>query len=99
MGTRPSQFAALIEIVFNARTPEGKLLYRTVEEEPGQTLLVNILKQGQREGEFRPFEPHRMALAIRGAINEFFGTLPNPEAEVEAYATALVDLFRVAVVR
>ncbi len=99
MGTRPTHFAALIEIAFNARTPDGKLMYRSDEDDTGLTLLVSILEQGQQDGEFRAFDPRRMAIAIRGAINEFFGAMHKPGVAVEPYADDLIGIFRRAVAR
>jgi TetR/AcrR family transcriptional regulator, transcriptional repressor of bet genes len=98
MGARPAHFAALIEIVFNARTAEGVLLYRSEsEEEPTLTLLKEILLRGQQRGEFRSFAIHAMAVAIRGAINEFFGEMHKPQCSLESYSAELVELFARAV--
>jgi AcrR family transcriptional regulator len=93
MGSRPTHFAALIEILFNARTPDGILLYRIEEEEPGFTLLKTVLTRGQQTGEFRAFDAYHIAIAIRGAINEFFGEMHKPGASLEAYTAEMVDLF------
>jgi AcrR family transcriptional regulator len=93
IGTRPTHFAALIEILFNARTSEGVLLYRIDEEEPGLTLLKTILIRGQQTGEFRTFDAHTVAIAIRGAINEFFGEMHKPHLDMESYTAEVVDLF------
>lgn len=93
MGTRPAHFAALIEIVFNARTKDGTLLYRVEEEEPGFALLKSVLAHGQQTGEFREFNIHHVAVAIRGAISEFFGEMHRPDADLESYTAELVDLF------
>lgn len=67
LGTRPAHFAAMIEIAFNARTPDGSLLYRS--------------------------DAHTMAVAIRGAINEFFGEMHKPGRSLEHYRAELVALF------
>lgn len=99
MGTRPTQYAALIEIMFNARTEDGQLLYRIDEEDTALTLLKKVLTRGQEAGEFRQFDVHHMALAIRGAINEFFGEMHKPGADLEAYTAAVVDLFTRATAR
>lgn len=97
MGTRPSHYAALIEIVFNARTEDGVLLYRLDEEDAGLELLKRILRLGQQAGLFRPFPVDHMALAIRGAINEFLTEMHKPGADLEAYTAHLIDLFLPAV--
>jgi AcrR family transcriptional regulator len=93
MGTRPDQFAALVEIAFNARTPDGTLLYRSDEEEPGLALLKGVLADGQAAGDFRPFDTHAMAVAIRGAISEFFGEMHKPGRSLPQFTAALVELF------
>ncbi|MBC8075178.1 MAG: TetR family transcriptional regulator [Chloroflexales bacterium] len=93
MGTRPTHYAALIEIMFNARTGDGILLYRLDEEDSGLTLLKTLLTHGQQTGAFRPFAVHSMALAIRGATNEFFGEMHKSGANLEAYTAEVVDLF------
>lgn len=92
MGTRPRHFAAMIEIVFNARSEAGVPLYQTdSEKEPD--LLETLLTRGQASGEFRPFNVRNMATAIRGAISEFYGAQHNAEMQVESYMVDLVDLF------
>jgi TetR/AcrR family transcriptional regulator, transcriptional repressor of bet genes len=91
--TRPSHFAAFIEIIFNARTEDGIILYRLDDEDAGLTLLKTILTNGQQAGAFRPFNVKHMALAIRGAINEFLGEMHKPGAHLEAYTAEIIDLF------
>jgi TetR/AcrR family transcriptional regulator, transcriptional repressor of bet genes len=93
MGTRPSHYAALVEIVFNARTGDGVLLYRLDEEDASLELLKTVLHSGQQAGLFRPFLVQHMALTIRGAINEFLTEMHKPGADREAYTAHLVDLF------
>jgi AcrR family transcriptional regulator len=100
MGTRPAHYAALIEILFNARTPDGVLLYRTdTEEDEAVTLLKTVLAGGQQVGAFRSFDLHHMALAIRGAIDGFFAEMHKPGANLEAYTAEVVDLFARALVK
>lgn len=93
MGTRPLHYAALLEIVFNARTADGTPLYRIDEEDPSVTILKRILSQGQEAGLFRSFDVHHMAIAIRGAIDEFFAEMHKSSANLEAYTADLIDLF------
>jgi AcrR family transcriptional regulator len=99
MGTRPAHYTALIEIIFNARMEDGQLLYRIDEEDSAVTLLKTVLARGQESGAFRQFDAHHMALAIRGAINEYFGEMHKAGADLEAYTTAVVDLFTRATAR
>ncbi len=93
MGTRPNHYAALIEIMFNARTADGILLYRLDEEDASLVLLNRVLINGQQRGVFRPFNVPHMAFAIRGAINEFLGEMHKPRADLETYTGDIVDLF------
>lgn len=83
----------MIEIAFNARTPDGVLLYRSDAEEPGLLLLRELLARGQAEGAFGAFDAHAMAVAIRGAINECFGEMHKPGQSLEHYSAELVALF------
>jgi TetR/AcrR family transcriptional repressor of bet genes len=99
MGTRPTHYAALIEIVFNARTPDGKLLYLTDEEDVAVTLLHNILGHGQQSGEFRAFSIPSMATAVAGAISEFLTGMHKKDADLEAYTAEVVHLFALATQR
>ncbi len=99
MGTRPTQYAALLEILFNARTEDGQLLYRIDEEDSALTLLKTVLARGQEAGEFRQFDVHHMALVIRGAINEFLGEMHKPGADLEAYTATVVELFARAIAK
>jgi TetR/AcrR family transcriptional regulator, transcriptional repressor of bet genes len=99
MGARPAHFAALIEIVFNARTKDGVLLYRVDDEEPGLALLKSVLMRGQQNGEFRACDAHAVAIAIRGAINEFFGEMHKPGVSLEPYTNEVIALFLRAIAR
>lgn len=99
MAARPAHFAALIEIAFGARTKDGQLLYRAADEEPELRLLQDVLERGQQSGEFRALDSRHVALAIRGAINEFFGGMHLPGRRADAYAADLADLFTRVVAR
>lgn len=99
MGTRPAHYAALIEIVFNARTPDGVLLYLTNEEDQAVLLLQGILREGQERGEFRDFNVGYMATAISGAMSEFFTGMHKSGSDLESYTTEMVRLFSLATQR
>ena len=57
-GTHPQHYTALIEIVFNARTPDNVPYYKLNdgEEDPLLHELQQILLEGQNKGEFREFK-------------------------------------------
>jgi TetR/AcrR family transcriptional regulator, transcriptional repressor of bet genes len=93
MGGRPTHFAALIEIVFNARSENGVLLYRTEHEDAGLALLERVLERGQAGGEFRLFNIRHLAIAIRGTINEFFGEMHKSDLQLNHYIEDVVALF------
>lgn len=94
MGTRPDHFAALLEIVFNARNDEGVLLYKIPEEDPSVVLLEGLLAEGQEHGEFRQFDVPHMAITIRGSIEQFLGQLhTRPDLNLETYTAELVETF------
>lgn len=93
MGIRPNHYAALIEIMFNARTEDGILLYRLDEEDASLVLLNTVLVHGQQCDVFRPFNVQHMAFAIRGAINEFLGEMHKSGADLAMYTADIVDLF------
>jgi AcrR family transcriptional regulator len=94
IGTHRMRMTALLEIVFNFRTADGKLRYGGTTEKWILTALEALLRQGQEEGEFRAFDLHVMAVTIRRAIDAvapLFAT--NPNLDVESYAQELVTLF------
>jgi TetR/AcrR family transcriptional regulator, transcriptional repressor of bet genes len=64
---------ALIEIVFNAQNEEGIPYYReeNEEEDPLNTLLKEILIEGQQRQEFsKEFDVEMVCVLIQGAIEE-----------------------------
>jgi len=99
-GTHPKHNAAMIEIVFNARTPENVPYYKLADDEddPIINALEQILSEGQADGEFRKFDVHIMANAIQGAIGEY-PMNPNlaSNVDLESYSAELVMLFDRAV--
>ncbi len=71
-GTNRINNIALIEIVFNARTPDN-VPYYLIEDDDGDLLndlLQEILHKGQESKEFSDFHPQVIATVIRGAISE-----------------------------
>jgi AcrR family transcriptional regulator len=63
---------ALIEIVFNARTPDHIPYYKLEEDEEDLTfnLLQEILLHGQESKEFGDFNPQVASTVIKGALSE-----------------------------
>ena len=94
--THQDAYHALVEIIFNARTPDNIPYYRlnSEEDDPLRRELQDILRYGQQQGEFRNFPVAIMATAIQGAIGEYRVT-PQLAATLNAmtYAEELVHLF------
>ena len=82
---------ALIEIVFNARTPDHTPYY-LIEDDEGDLkngLLKEILLQGQESKEFTDFHPLIISTIIQGAISEFMLTFQNKE-NIEEYSEEVI---------
>ncbi len=93
MGTRPKHFLALLEIVFNVRNADGSLRYVVDEEDPSMIPLEELLREGQQNGEFRQFDVRNMAIAIRGAIDQFLGQMNKSRPELASYTAEIIELF------
>jgi AcrR family transcriptional regulator len=98
MGKRPKRFAAMIEVVMNARDSTGQRLYEAIshadDDELGYAQLEEIFRTGQEHGEFRVFEARLMAIALRGAIDKVLGQFStHPTLDLEHYTQQLVELF------
>jgi TetR/AcrR family transcriptional regulator, transcriptional repressor of bet genes len=98
MGTRPKNFWAFVEIVFNARNAEGKLRYLNDDaEDPNVLQLKNVLIEGQQNGEFRQFDVDSMAVAIRATIDQFIGQIGRRSTfSLETYTSEIIELFVLA---
>ncbi|MCM3398132.1 TetR/AcrR family transcriptional regulator [Oceanobacillus profundus] len=92
---------ALIEIVFNARNEEGVPYYRMEEEDEEdalRTMLLDILKNGQQNGEFsRSFQTDILALFILGAIEESM-LKANSSIPMENYSDELIKMVKKLIV-
>lgn len=99
-GTHPAHNTALVEIVFNARTPDNVPYYKLDEEEEDPLLqtLGNILREGQEQGVFGDFHLSVMSNMIQGAIGEY---MLNPavigRVDLETYSSELVRIIHRAV--
>ena len=94
LGTHRSRLLAVVNIVGNHRDAGGRLRFSPTSDESVVTLLSELLRQGQVEGELRDFPPRLVAVtigqAIIGALGEWAA---NPEVDLPAYAQELVILF------
>ncbi|WP_062106047.1 TetR/AcrR family transcriptional regulator [Bacillus niameyensis] len=95
-GTHHSRNIALIEIIFNARTPENIPYYKLADEEeedPIMDELCQILKDGQAKGEFREFHIDVMANMIQGAIGEYMlNASITKKVDLETYSEELIEI-------
>jgi AcrR family transcriptional regulator len=94
IGTHRMRMVALLEIVLNFRTADGKLRYSGTTQEWILTALEALLRQGQEEGDFRAFDLRVMAVTIRRAIDAVAPLLAaHPNLDTDSYARELVTLF------
>jgi AcrR family transcriptional regulator len=94
-GTHPAQNAALLEIIFNARTPDKIPYYKLgdEEEEPLLDELKQILRNGQAEGVFGDFHIDVMASLIQGGIGEYMlSTAVTKQVDLETYSNELLRI-------
>ena len=94
IGTHRMQVAALVEIMTNFRTEDGKLRYDVQAEEPILAGLEEFLRKGQQDGDFRTFDTRVMAVTMRRAIDALPHLLTAyPDLDLDAYSQELVELF------
>jgi AcrR family transcriptional regulator len=94
MGTHRMDMIALVEIATHYYTKDGKPRYGLAWEEPILAVLEALLRKGQQEGHFRPFDPRVMAVTIRRAIDAVAPLYAaNPNLDVVSYARELATLF------
>lgn len=87
---------AVAEIIVNHRRADGTPVFAERDAEP-VTELVELLRTGQRAGEFRDFDPRVVAMTITQGID---GALTmwaeDRSVDLEAYAEELVTVFDLA---
>ncbi|QSB09721.1 TetR family transcriptional regulator [Lysinibacillus fusiformis] len=88
---------AVIEIVSNERTADGKLRFAADHDDTIFLPIENILTLGMHEGVFREFtqlSTRVMALAIRNSIDGFtIELMRNPQLNVQEYTRELITIF------
>ncbi|ASI77750.1 TetR/AcrR family transcriptional regulator [Bacillus cereus group sp. Bc002] len=85
---------AIIEVVSNARTENGELLYKN-EDESIYEPLIEIFKWGQEiEGSFREFSPLIMAKTIRSVIDSIGPRIAKEDvSDMEKLIAEITDTF------
>ena len=94
-GTHPAHNSALVEIIFNARTPDKIPYYKLSdgEEEPLLDELQQILRDGQEAGVFGAFNIDVMSSLIQGAIGEYMlSTAVTKRVDLETYSSELIKI-------
>ncbi|MFF0945341.1 TetR/AcrR family transcriptional regulator [Kocuria sp. CPCC 205300] len=88
---------AVVEIAANSRRPDGTLRFAPGDADPVLEHLAELLRAGQHAGEFRDFDPHSVALVIRGAIDTASGRLvTDPGFDLGTYTRELITLVELA---
>lgn len=98
-GTHSAHNSALVEIIFNARTPDRTPYYKLGDddEEPLLNELKQILREGQEQGVFGRFNIDVMASLIQGGIGEYMlSTAVTKKLDLETYSSELVKIVQQA---
>jgi AcrR family transcriptional regulator len=92
-----SRLLAVANIVTNHRADDGTLRFPPGAEESVVTVLSEILRGGQEDGEFRDFDPRVVAVTVSQALDGALGQwVTAPTTDLEAYAAELTTLFDLA---
>jgi TetR/AcrR family transcriptional regulator, fatty acid metabolism regulator protein len=97
MTAHRSYVLALVEVFKNAHRPQSRPLVDPKDYESGLMELEQILRRGQRSGEFRRFATRTMAVSIRAAIDAIAPQMvTNRELDLDDYGRELATTFRLA---
>ncbi|TVX92487.1 TetR/AcrR family transcriptional regulator [Paenibacillus agilis] len=95
--THPAHQNALIEIFFNARTPEQVPYYKLgAEEDELMSTLRDILREGQQQGVFGTFHISVMANVVQGSIAEYMLSPSTKSVDLETYSSELISIVQQA---
>ncbi|MFI7583547.1 TetR/AcrR family transcriptional regulator [Kocuria sp. M1N1S27] len=93
----PAGIRAVTEIVMNLRGSDGAPRFTPTGADPVLAHLEQLLRDGQRAGEFRDFDARSMAVLLRGAIDTASGRLvTDPGFDLAAYTRELVGTAELA---
>lgn len=93
IGTRPKQSGAMINLLFTVGQSDNTPAYRTHEEGFEVDDIIQILEQGQKNGEFKQFNTLHMTLLIRSTLDQFLGHSQVPGLDMEQYLKDVLDWF------
>ncbi len=87
----------LVDVLTHAAKVDGKPIIDPKEYESGLRELEQILRRGQRIGEFRRFSTRVMAVSIRHAIDAIAPQMAaNSHLDLDLYGSELATLFDLA---
>ena len=96
-----SMHVAVIEIGLNATSADGRPLIATMPLRAPDPSVEDILRQGQRDGEFRDFDVQVVGGVVRSALTRDMVVRQrnDPRIDLQAYAEELVRLFDLGIRR
>ena len=96
-----SLHVAVVEIALNATSADGRPLVATMPLRATQPSVEDILRQGQRDGEFRDFDVEVVAGVVRSGVTHDMAMRQraDPGADLGAYAEELVRFFDLGIRR
>jgi AcrR family transcriptional regulator len=96
-----SLHVAVIEIALNATSADGRPLVATMPLRAPEPSVEDILRQGQRDGEFRDFDVQVVGGVVRSALTHdmVLRQRNDPRTDLRAYAEELVRLFDLGIRR
>ncbi|MEZ0067710.1 AcrR family transcriptional regulator [Streptacidiphilus sp. MAP12-20] len=94
IAAHPMQMQALMSVFLDYRSEDGGRSYDAGSERDVLGHVQEVLRAGQRSGEFRRFDTFVMAATIQRSIDGLpFLLRTAPELDLEAYAEELAELF------
>ncbi|MER5650548.1 TetR/AcrR family transcriptional regulator [Streptosporangium sp. NPDC002524] len=97
IATHRVRMRALYEIFVNYRGEDGERSHDAATDLRTLSHIEEILRWGQREGEFRAFEPRVMAMSIQRSVDGLpFLLEADPDVDTTLYAAELVTIFDLA---
>lgn len=88
---------AAMEVIQNLRDADGALVFGAATNQPNIDAIEQMLREGQRNGDFRDFATRPMAVSIRAAIDAAPAYFAHePDLDPGAYADELAALFDLA---
>jgi AcrR family transcriptional regulator len=95
MSAHRSRIVALVEIVSSGVLNEIGVDPTQAENE-ALAPLVELFRRGQADGEFRMFDPHVMARAVRGVVDSMAPHAANPDFDLRTCAREVTTMFELA---